>query len=260
MAATQALATAPSKLGIAAEKDILRALSKALARQAKPETKKWFENYLKGAVPYYGVKTPHVRRIVVAWRAKWKLHEWPPQRQLNLVCQLISLPHAEEKFAGALYIQMHLVRALPADDLLDAAEKMFQRNAFGDWSSSDWFSVRALAEVVRADRRAAARIAGWTTADDLWQKRAAAVALRPVVRDRDSLPLVRRVAAALVGDPRRFIQTGIGWLISDLSKEFPDEAARIVERHFANMSKEAIDRHTRRLPRHLEYRRRKRAA
>ena len=65
--------------------------------------------------------------------------------------------------------------------------------------------------------------------------------------------------AALVNEKERFIQTGIGWVISDLSKSFPGLAEAMVDRHFDDLSTEVIRRHTKRLPKHRTYGERKRA-
>jgi len=63
---------------------------------------------------------------------------------------------------------------------------------------------------------------------------------------------------ALVADPRRFIQTGIGWVLADLARHAPERATRLVERHLERLDREVIDRHTKRLPRHAAYRAAKR--
>ena len=228
---------------------------------ADPGTKAWFENYLKQVIRYRGVKTPVVARIVAAWRTDHGLDRLPDDDQLGVARSLIEESLAEDKFAGILYIQKHLVRRLAPDRLLDAAEGLFARGAFFDWSTSDWFSVRVLGPLIRrCGTGAAERIAGWRTADDLWQRRAAIVPFRAVVRDASWHPLVAATAAALVGERERFIQTGIGWVLSDLSKSHPAVAAAMVERHFDDLSAEVIRRHTRYLPDHEGYRKRKRRA
>ena len=104
----------------------------------------------------------------------------------------------------------------------------------------------------------AERIAGWRTADDLWQRRAAIVPFRVVARDESYHPLIETTVAALVGERARFIQTGIGWVVSDMSKAHPGVAAALVERHFDDLSAEVIRRHTRYLPDHERYKARKR--
>lgn len=48
----------------------------------------------------------------------------------------------------------------------------------------------------------------------------------------------------LVREDQRFIQTAIGWLMSDMSKVFPDVAQSFFEEHLKYIHKEVILRHT----------------
>ena len=104
----------------------------------------------------------------------------------------------------------------------------------------------------------AERVAGWRVAGNLWRRRAAIVPFRAVVRDEAYHPLIEATIAALVGERERFTQTGIGWVVSDMSKSYPKKAAAIVERHFGDLSAEVVRRHTRFLPGHEGYKARKR--
>ena len=226
---------------------------------ADPATKAWFENYLKHAIGYRGVKTPAVAQIVTEWRVERGLDGLGDADQLGLARSLVEEPLAEDKFAGILYMQKYLVRRLEPDRLLAAAEGLFAGGAFFDWSTSDWFSVRVLGPLIRRGGTGVAeRIAGWRTAGDHWQRRAAIVPFRAVVRDEAYHPLIEGTIAVLAGERERFIQTGIGWVVSDMSKAHPEVAAALVERHFDELSAEVIRRHTRYLPEHEGYKERKR--
>ena len=235
-------------------------LQRRLDAVADPQTKAWFENYLKHAIRYRGVKTPQVTRLVAEWSREHDLKQHPVETQLALTKSLLLQTHAEDKFAGTLYIQKHLLRRAEADALLKTAEDLFSRGAFCDWSTTDWFCIRVLGPViVRHGCSAAKHIAGWRNAEDIWQRRASTVPFRAVVHDEAYHPLIESVVAALVNQKERFIQTGIGWVISDLSKSFPHLAEAMVERHFDDLSTEVIRRHTKRLPKHRAYVQRKRA-
>ena len=226
---------------------------------ADPGTKTWFENYLKHVIGYRGVKTPVVARIVAEWRSGHRLERLSDEDQLALARSLIEESLAEDKFAGILYIQKYLARRLAPDRLLLVAEELFAAGAFFDWSTCDWFSVRVLGPLIRRGGTGAAeRIAGWRTAEDLWQRRAAIVPFRAVVRDESYHPVIEATVAALAGERERFIQTGIGWVVSDMAKVHPSIAAILVERHFDDLSTEVIRRHTRHMPDHERYKKRKR--
>jgi len=207
------------------------------------------------------VKTPAVARIVADWRDAHELQLLAEDEQLDLARTLIGRPYAEDKFAGILYLQKHLARRLEPGLLLATAEGLFAAGAFFDWSTSDWFSVRVLGPLIaRGGLPVAERIAGWRTAGDLWQRRAAIVPFRAVVRKETYHALIEETVAVLAKERERFIQTGIGWVVSDLSKSHPGKAAALVEGHFDDLSAEVVRRHTRYLPGHEVYRTRKRGA
>ncbi|MCY3678375.1 MAG: DNA alkylation repair protein [Gemmatimonadetes bacterium] len=241
------------------ETGLVRDLQQRLRAVADPRTKAWFENYLKHVIPYRGVKTPVVARIVGEWRRAHELQRLAEADQLRLADRLIREGHAEDKFAGTLYIQKHLLRRVDEATLLTTAEQLFADRVFFDWSTTDWFSVRVLGPLIaRGGEAVAERIAGWRTAADLWQRRSSIVPFRAVVRDSQYHPLIEETIGLLVTERARFIQTGVGWLISDLSKVHPRVAAALVERHFNDLSAEVIRRHTKYLPDHAAYKERKR--
>ena len=78
------------------------------------------------------------------------------------------------------------------------------------------------------------------------------------MRDESHHPLIEVTVSALVVERKRLIQTGIGWVVSDMAKVHPSVAAILVEWHFADLSTEVIRRHTRHLPDHEQYKMRKR--
>lgn len=230
-------------------------LQKRLDAVADAARKEWFEAYLKHVIGYRGVPMPEVVRTVSAWRKECGLDGLAKADQLEVAVSLIGCALAEDKFAGMVYIQKYLVRPVPADRILEAAEDLFARGAFCNWATSDGFSMRVLGPLIRRNGSGVAgRIAGWRTAADLWQRRSSIVPFRAVVGDSSYHPLIATVIAALVKERERFIQTGIGWIVSDMVKMHPDTAVALVERHLDELSTEVIRRHTRHFPDHERFR------
>lgn len=240
--------------------ELISDLQRRLDDAADMQTKQWFENYLKHAIRYRGIKTPKVARIVAEWRKLHGLQQLSEEEGLDLAVSLIRQEHAEDKFAGTLYIQKYLQKRVEADSLLTRVEDLFSCGAFFDWSTTDWFCVRVLGPaIVRHGQEAAERIAGWCGETNLWNRRASIVPFRAVVRDEAYHHLIKSTIAVLVKEQERFIQTGIGWVISDLSKVYPRVAEVLVERHFDDLLVEVIRRHTKYLPNHDSYKARKRS-
>ncbi len=239
--------------------ELIYDLQRRLDDAADMHTKRWFENYLKHAIRYRGIKTPEVARIVAEWRKFHGLQQLSGEEELDLAVSLIRQEHAEDKFAGTLYIQKYLQKRVEADNLLTEVEDLFSCGAFVDWSTTDWFCVRVLGPaIVRHGPEVAERIAGWCRESNLWNRRASIVPFRAVVQDETYHPLIKSTIIVLVKERERFIQTGIGWVISDLSKVYPHTAEILVECHFDNLSAEVIRRHTKYLSNHDNYKARKR--
>jgi|GEM_PF-2868490 len=237
---------------------IIQQLQNQLQQHANPKTKAWFDNYLKGAISYYGVKTPQVKTLVKQWYLKNHLQSLPIAEQVSLCQQLMQLPYAEEKFAAIIYMQQYLLQQMSSQQLLDLCEWVFKNNCIDDWSTADWFTIRVIANILTNDMQSLPTIQQWSQSKSLWQRRASIVAMRVLVKNEAYIEVIAQTIDVLVDDSQRFIQTGIGWTLSDLSKYFPKRAAAIVEQYFDLLSQEVINRHTKYLPNHSEYKKRKR--
>ena len=239
---------------------IIAELQGRLDAVADPATKAWFENYLKQAIGYRGVKTPVVARIVAGWRVEQGLDRLSDEDQLRRG-QVAGRgePGRGQVRRDPVHAEVPGAADGAGADCWRWPKELFAGGAFFDWSTSDWFSVRVLGPLLRrGGMEVAERIAEWRVAGDLWQRRAAIVPFRAVVRDEAYHPLIEETIGALVGERERFIQTGIGWVVSDMSKAHPEVAAALVERHFDDLSAEVVRRHTRYLPGHEVYKERKR--
>ncbi len=232
----------------------IKKLQKKLDAKSQVKTKKWFEEYLKGAIKYRGVKTPQILASVKSWRISERIDALSPKIQLEIAINLIRQNHAEDKFSGILYLQHFLLNDLEFEILATEFEELFQQSHFYDWSTTDWFNVRVLSPLINIHgRRAIKRFISWYNSNNLWQRRSSIVSLRPCVRKSECIPIIEKQIARLVSSNERFIQTGIGWLIADLVKQSPESSQIIVEKHLNKLSLEVIKRHTKHLPKHHYY-------
>lgn len=225
-----------------------------MKEHSDPKTKEWFEEYLKGAIQYRGVKTPKVFLLLKNWHKSLRLDNLDPHDQLEIATNLIRQKFAEDKFAGIIYIQNFLIDEIELDVLVAEFEKLFDELCFFDWSTTDWFNVRVLSPLINLHgRKAIKRIVPWHKSDNIWQRRSSIVALRPCVKQPELVPILEKQIQRLVTSSERFIQTGIGWVIADLAKSNPQEAARIVENCLDDLSMEVVRRHTKNLAKHKLY-------
>ncbi len=220
-------------------------LSARLAATGDAEKKAWWERYLKGEIEFFGVPMGEIRRTTKAWAVE---HDLAGETLRTSAFQLLRRPIAEEKLAGILLMQQLL---LPHGEI-DAARDLpviatiFDDGHIAEWSTTDWLCVRVLGPLIARDGRPTAELlAGWTAAPGLWRRRAAAVSFVPVAGRGDELfpglvDLVIDVCAALASDRQRFAQTGVGWVLRDLSDAAADRVNDFVTAHVATMSREAV--------------------
>lgn len=235
-------------------------LQKSLSQQSEQKTKKWFEDYLKGAIKYRGIKTPQVAKILKIWRIEHQLDKLSATEQLELAANLIRQNFAEDKFAGILYMQKFLLERIDFEDFAKIFESLFAESHFYDWSTTDWFNVRVLSPLINIhERKAVKRFTAWYQSESLWQRRSSIVSLRACVKWPEYIPVLKKQITRMVKSEERFIQTGIGWVIADLSKVNPTQADLIVDKHLKHLSLEVIKRHTKHLANHKHFIKQKKA-
>ena len=237
----------------------IKKLQTRLEEVSDEKTKKWFEDYLKNVISYRGVKTPAVARIVAQWRVDEAVDKLPLEKQMEMACDLIREEKAEDKLAGIVYIQKYLSARVEAGILLRNFNGLYSQGAFCNWSTTDWFCIRVLDPLIMKSEDTAAReIGSWYKSGNLWQRRSSVVSFRGSAKENKHMAIIKRNIASLVKEDERFIQTAIGWLVSDLSRCYPGEANNIVSEHFSDLSYEVINRHTKYLPDHKKLKERKR--
>jgi 3-methyladenine DNA glycosylase AlkD len=158
--------------------------------------------------------------------------------------------YAEDKLAGILYLGEVLLPegALDWPEDVPRFAAVFQDGHIYDWNTCDWFCVKVLGPLVRREGELCARaIAGWRTAENLWQRRASGVAFVNLAKDGDeNFPgftnMLLEICAATAEHPERFAQTGTGWVLRELSLAEPEQVTGFVETHIRLFSSEALQK------------------
>ena len=237
-----------------APEPVSRLIADQLAAAADEKTRRWWERYLKGAVPFRGVPMATTRQAVCSvWRAEG-IDRLDPAVQIDLALAQFAEAYCEDKLAGVLALGELLLAHLTIDDV-PALARPFELGHIADWNTCDWYCVKVLGRFVEAgeDRRHRAEaIAAWRDAPTLWQRRAAAVSFVNLAPHGDEFfpgftDLLVAVAARNVADRERFSQTSVGWLLRELSRAEPERVRRFVDDHQQLMSREALRAATARL-------------
>ncbi|UCH80820.1 MAG: DNA alkylation repair protein [Nitrospiraceae bacterium] len=130
----------------------------SLQKHAKPETKVWWENYVKNSAPFMGVKMPVIRTVLHRWHkenVEGKI-EYPEQLDLSLA--LFAGKYTEEKLAGTLFLQEILIpsRAIKCLRDINRFAALFAGGRICDWNICDWFCVKVLGPLIEENGLACA--------------------------------------------------------------------------------------------------------
>jgi 3-methyladenine DNA glycosylase AlkD len=236
---------------------LIERLQLRLNAHARAATREWWTKYLKGAASFRGVKMADVRKAVHAWFKEERLGEHlSVGQQKDLALMLLEENYTEDKLAGVLFLQEIL---LPAGALewrsdLPRFARLFDQGYIRDWSICDWFCVKVLGPLVEQQGEACARaISGWREVDGVWQRRASVVAFANLASKGDQnfsgfTEMVLDNCSHLLGSQERFAQTGVGWILRELSRSDQGRVIDFVESNLDRFSREGLKNATKYLP------------
>ena len=123
-----------------------------------------------------------------------------------------------------------------------------------DWNLCDWFCVKVLGPLVEQQGEACARaISEWREVNSVWQCRASVVAFVNLASKGDrNFPgfteMVLNSCSHLLGSQERFVQTGVGWVLRELSRSDQGRVVGFVEANLDRFSREGLKNATKHLP------------
>jgi len=232
-------------------------LHKTLQAHANPETKVWWENYVKESAPFIGVKMPLIRSLVHQWHREHITGRLDLPEQVDLALALFAGAYTEEKLAGTLFLQEIL---LPAGAVnyerdIDRLATLFDSGRIYDWNTCDWFCVKVLGPLIQANGLACAkRIAEWRSAENLWRARAALVAFVKVASERMYYPAIEVSCATLIRRPERFARTAVGWILRDISRYDEAFVRTVLEQNIQHFCAESLKNATKYFPKECQKR------
>ena len=237
--------------------DLIVRLQWRLNARATAATREWWTKYLTGAASFRGVKMGDVRTALHAWFDEDRLGEHlSVGQQKDLALLLLEEDYTKDKLAGILFLQEIL---LPAGALnwrsdLPRFARLFEQGAIRDWNVCDWFCVKVLGPLVEQQGVACARaISDWREANSVWQRRAAVVAFANLAKRGDQnfpgfTELMLDNCSRVLASQERFAQTGVGWVLRELSRSDEGCVIGFVEANLDRFSREGLKNATKYLP------------
>ena len=237
--------------------DLIDRLQVRLEARATAATREWWTKYLRGAASFRGTKMGDVRTAAHAWFEEERLGErLSVGQQKDLALMLLEEDYTEDKLAGVLFLQEILLPAGALDWRSDLPRfaRLFDQGSIRDWNVCDWFCVKVLGPLVEQQGEACARaISTWLEANSVWQRRASVVAFVNLAKKGDrNFPgfteMVLDGCSLLLGSQERFAQTGVGWVLRELSRSDEGRVIGFVEANLDRFSREALKNATKYLP------------
>ena len=232
-------------------------LQSRLDARATAATREWWTKYLRGAASFRGVKMGDVRKAVHTWFEEEQLEEHlSVGQQKDLALMLLEEDYSEDKLAGVLFLQEILLPAGALDWHSDLPRfaRLFVWGYIRDWNVCDWFCVKVLGPLAEQQGEACAHaISEWREAESVWQRRASVVAFVNLAREDDQnfpgfTEMVLDSCSYLLESKERFAQTGVGWVLRELSRSDGGRVIAFVEANLDRFSREALKNTIKYLP------------
>ncbi|HSP08242.1 MAG TPA: DNA alkylation repair protein [Candidatus Dormibacteraeota bacterium] len=216
----------------AAPSALTRSLRKEMSKLANPERAAAMRAYMKSTMPYYGLSLPQVRDVcksVLMERdlgscAGWKsalLELWRGARR------------REERYAALYLLREKRYRDCVGPGLMPMIEEMVETGAW--WDVVDEL-VHTVGELLRSHPEEIKPVMrAWSTDPNLWKRRVAIICQLSFKEDTDLELLYDNIEPNL-GDREFFIRKAIGWALRQYAHTDPQEVARYVRAHEAELS------------------------
>lgn len=211
----------------------------------------WTSKYLRDAVQSRGVRIPRLRLEVSAWYEENSLGGLAPGELRALAYAQVRLDTYEDKLAGIVLMQDHLIPTgnLTLEHHLNEMAELFDNSHISDWSTCDWFCVRVLSTLVKADMpNAVPKVLAWHDAENVWRARAALVGVLPAASHVVHHADIARAASILIRRPERFAKTAVGWIMRDVYAADKKALNTFLDANIEHFSPEALNKCAKRMP------------
>lgn len=212
-------------------------LRAALAAAGDPGRAAGQQAYMKSALPFHGIASPELRRIVTPL-----LREHAPADRAGWEATVRELwdgaTHREQRYSALALAQHRSARAWQYPGVLPLHRHLVVTGAW--WDLVDETATRLVGPVLLAHRDAVTPVMdAWSVEDDLWLRRVAVLAQLKHKKQTDTALLERVVLANLEGSPfgsQFFIRKAIGWALREHAKTDPGWVRDLVDRQTGRMS------------------------
>lgn len=210
-----------------------------LHKSGSAEKAAWWNQYLKGEIPFIGVGTPEIRKLFLDRDRKSSFTGLSMNKQVALVNGLMRGSFAEEKLAAILYVQLFWMDRMKNSFLMNLVSDWFDDRNIHDWNTTDWLCVRILTPLVDSgDEEVIWKLKAWNRDPYLWKARASLVPFAQASSITDHRKTIERFADTLIRRDERFAKTAVGWVMREYSKHDEDFVLSFLSKHVKHTTTE----------------------
>lgn len=196
--------------------EIVSEIKADIIREADSEFAERLTQYFKEPIKTHGLRALKQKEIARKYYHRVK-KDLPTA--IEVTQELMETRVLDEASVGIMMLRRMSRHLTPAQ--LDTVDLWV--DLLTNWANADGLSAWIIADIVKKDPSLTDRLLEWTTSENRWRRRAAAVSLVPIARKGDMLDQVFQIADRLRSDGDDMVRKGVGWLLKEASKEHPQE-------------------------------------
>lgn len=206
-----------------------------LRGMADPKREISHQRYFKEPVRAYGV--PNGKVLELARKTWQQIKQQPKADILGLCDALWQSGYMEESFIACDWAYALRRKFEPADFI---RWQTWVHSYVDNWASCDTLCNHTVGTFITMYPQFAAEVVAWSSSDNRWARRAAAVTFIVPARKGLFLAEIFQVADLLLADTDDLVQKGYGWALKTASESSPQEVYEFVTSRHKTMPRTAF--------------------
>ena len=214
---------------------IISQIRQELRSQADPQIRKTSQRFFKEEIVCYGLKTAAVTTIAKKY---WKEVKKRPKQEIFFLCEdLYKSGYIEESFIVSNWTHA-LSGRYEREDF--AVFRRWIDTYINNWAACDSFCNHTMGDMIDKYPEYVEELKLWTTSENRWMRRAAAVSLIVPAKHGKFADEVLEIADLLLTDNDDMVRKGYGWLLKEASRKHQKKVFDYVMRNRKSMPRTAL--------------------
>ncbi len=217
------------------DSELLKNLRNELDASTEQVYKQSQQQFFKEGISLRGVRVGTVRKI-----AREYFKEIQPRTKMHIfaLCDELLKAYLQEDSIIAYHWAEAMHKKFEPKDfgIFESWVKKYVRN----WAQCDDICTGALGKLLAMYPELIDKTVPWCTSNNRWVRRGAAVSLIVPARTHNILSDIYSASDALLEDEDDLVRKGYGWLLKEVSNDYPQEIFAYVMKYKANMPRVAL--------------------